>query len=132
MKQKYRYSKRRIAGPRLLLFYGVLTILGYGLGVAAAPEEKETPQQKAIKEVVKALERIAEDAAKEDEDGKKEGKKEEEAKDTGGAAEKTAKDAVDEPPVKAYIPSPEPEQAPDAGLPEYRRLPAPDKAAGGG
>ncbi len=129
MKRKYRYPKRRISGPRLLLFYGVLTILGYGLGVAAAPEEKENPQQKAIKEVVKALERIAEDARedeKKDEEDRREEKDEQDGKDEKGEDG----EASETPPVRAYIPSPEPEKDPDAGLPEFRRLPAPDKAAG--
>lgn len=122
MKQYKRTPPFRIAGYRLLLVYGVLVILGYGLGVAAAPDEKAGPREDAIENVVRAIERIAKDA-KDDKT---------ESKDAGVPDEKQqkAEEGVEKEAVKAYFPSPEPETAPDAGVPEYRQLPEPDKGGG--
>ena len=65
---------RKTKGARrnhILLSYGAITILGFGLGrmgpegegkVMAADVKAQTPQQEVVKKVMKAIEQIAEDA----------------------------------------------------------------------
>ncbi|MCP4599041.1 MAG: nodulation protein NfeD [Proteobacteria bacterium] len=93
---------------RLLIGYGVLIASGFGLGRVASA----SPQEDMVKKVLKALEKIAEESKE----------------PTGDAG------PVDTPKRSnkvGFKPSPEPE-APDGGLPAFRRLPDPDPIGGTG
>ncbi|MCP4674239.1 MAG: nodulation protein NfeD [Deltaproteobacteria bacterium] len=113
-KQKFKAqwaTKRRW----LVLIYGSLIVLGFGLGrvASAAPDKGETPQEKVVKKVIKAIEQVARDA-------------EEQTDDAGPKKAPPAREGV-----VGFEPSPEPE-VPDGGLPEHRRLPESDAKGGVG
>ena len=109
-----------------LLGYAAVIVLGWLLGMGAAPKKPTTDpkeiQKETVENVLKAIKRIAEDAKLGDTDSEPV-KEEEKATDRSAEKEKEA--------VIAYTPSPEPEDAPDAGLPEYRILPTADPKGGG-
>jgi membrane-bound serine protease (ClpP class) len=93
----------------------------------AADTKGQTPQQDVVKKVMRALEKITEDAK--DSDDSKEPKQPGDA----GPGPEPVKIPGETPEISkavAFKPSPEPE-APDGGLPESRRLPKPDSAGGG-
>jgi membrane-bound serine protease (ClpP class) len=125
MQKKYKANKQ-IRLRRLPIIYGIVAIVGFGLGqgtssYGAQADKSETPQQEALKKVFRALEKIAEESSTD---------KDVEAEvDAGaGAAPKAS--------VEAFAPSPESDEylkSQETGeLPEYRRLPQPDKNGGKG
>jgi membrane-bound serine protease (ClpP class) len=125
MQKKYKANKQ-IRLRRLPIIYGIVAIVGFGLGqgtssYGAQAGKSETPQQEALKKVFRALEKIAEESSTD---------KDVEAEvDAGaGAAPKAS--------VEAFAPSPESDEylkSQETGeLPEYRRLPQPDKNGGKG
>jgi len=102
-------------GPRparrwkLLLAYGALAALGFGLGTAAKPGEPAAPS--GIEERIRrAIETVRSESAVDPDAGV----------------------AVDAAAPRGVAPSPEPEGDPDGGLPDWRRLPAADPAGGSG
>jgi membrane-bound serine protease (ClpP class) len=125
MQKKYKANKQ-IRLRRLPIIYGIVAIVGFGLGqgtssYGAQAGKSETPQQETLKKVFRALEKIAEESST--------GEDVEAEVDAGaGAAPKAS--------VQAFAPSPESDEylkLQETGeLPEYRRLPEPDKNGGKG
>ena len=100
---------------KLIVGYGVLIVVGYLLGVGAADNEKDDPKEEAIDNVIRAVNEAVEKMRRD-------------------APADTDKGTGNQPPaepgsITPYIPSPEPDE-PDGGLPDYRRLPTPDKKGG--
>ena len=105
-----------------LLGYAAVIVLGWMLGTGAstkpAPKDPDEVKRETVENVLKAIKRIAKDAEADD-------------TDTTPPPIKAEENTVGpEPAVIAYTPSPEPEDSPDAGLPEYRILPKPDEKGG--
>jgi membrane-bound serine protease (ClpP class) len=110
-------SGDRKRGPRsarrwkLVLAYGALAAVGFGLGTAAKPGEPDAPA--GLEERLrKAIETVRTESA---------------AVPDAGAGEAIA--------PRGVAPSPEPEAAdagPDGGLPDWRKLPAADAKGGAG
>lgn len=125
MQKKYKANKQ-IRLRRLPIIYGIVAIVGFGLGqgtssYGAQAGKSETPQQEALKKVFRALEKIAEESSTD---------KDVEAEVDAGAG------ATPKASVEAFAPSPESDEylkSQETGeLPEYRRLPQPDKNGGKG
>ncbi len=98
-----------------MIIYGALIVLGFSLGrvAVATPDKAETPQEKVVKKVLRAIEQVAKDA-------------EEHKGDAGPVKAPHTREGV-----VGFEPSPEPE-TPDGGLPEHRRLPESDAKGGVG
>jgi membrane-bound serine protease (ClpP class) len=93
-------------------------VLAFGLGRAAAPgdRDKAAPKKEAVDELVRVVKRAVEAVKEQTPDA--------------GDDDKGAKKRPMKPVPAGFSPSPEPEKAPDAGLPEYRKLPTPDNKGG--
>jgi membrane-bound serine protease (ClpP class) len=120
MKQTRREVKRRPASRTLLVGYGLLMVVGYLLGWGAAPDNEKAgdPKEEAIEEVIRAVN-----------EAMKAVKKGPQTEPDGGVPERESRAGDKKRPAK-YIPSAEPASLQDAGLPDYRRLPEPDKEGG--
>jgi membrane-bound serine protease (ClpP class) len=102
-KNNAKRNRRWIAGYAFVIVLGAF----FGWGASPKPSDPKDIQKETVKNVLRAIERISEDATTQETDG--------------GVPEK---EANAEPPARAFAPSPEPTAEADAGLPEYRRLPA--------
>ncbi|MCP4199454.1 MAG: nodulation protein NfeD [Proteobacteria bacterium] len=124
--QRKKKANKQVRLRRLPIIYGIVAIVGFGLGqgtssYGAQEGKSETPQQETLKKVFRALEKIVEESSSEKDMGSE--------VDAGtGAGPKAS--------VKAFAPSPESDEylkwQETGELPEYRRLPEPDKNGGKG
>jgi membrane-bound serine protease (ClpP class) len=108
-------NKFQCSGTRLLMGYGVLAIVGFGLGFGAAPADKSTQkaEDQVVEKVRHAFEQIINDAK------------------VGRLSDAGVDDNHVKEGIVPYTPSPEPDAGlSDGGVPEYRRLPVPDSKGG--
>ena len=108
----------------VLVGYVVLMVFGFllGMGATSGEETGGDAKEDAVNEVIRTVKEAVKAA-------KKKKPASEEAPDAGLQNESDKKKVEEEGPVP-YIPSPEPASELDGGLPEYRRLPLPDKSGG--